>query len=73
MKYGLRHLIEPKDLLKTDILATFEQIHRSLSHDLKDKSKSGELKATISNLAFIGLRVNLPNILDTWNFEKTEF
>ena len=66
MKYGLRHPIEPKDLLKTDILATFEQIHRSLF-------KSGELKATISNLAFIGLRVNLPNILDTWNFEKTEF
>ena len=33
------------------ILTTFEQIHRSLSCDLKDERKSGELKATISNLA----------------------
>ena len=32
-------------------MATFEQIHRSLSRDLKDERKSGELKATISNLA----------------------
>ena len=29
LKYGLKHPIEPKHLLKTDILATFEQIHRS--------------------------------------------
>ena len=50
MKYGLKHPTEPKHLLKTDILATFEQIHHSLSRDLKDESKSGELKATISNL-----------------------
>ena len=26
LKYGLKHLIELKHLLKTDILATFEQI-----------------------------------------------
>ena len=31
-------------------MATFEQIHRSLSRHLKDERKSGELKATISNL-----------------------
>ena len=37
--------------MKTDILATFEQIHRSLSRHLKDDKKSGQLKATISNLA----------------------
>ena len=48
---GLKHPTEPKHLLKTDILATFEQIHHSLSRDLKDERKSGELKATISNLA----------------------
>ena len=36
LKYGLKHPIEPKHLLKTDILATFEQIHRSLLRDLKD-------------------------------------
>ena len=32
-------------------MVIFEQIHRSLSRDLKDERKSGELKATISNLA----------------------
>ena len=51
LKYGLKHPIEPKHLLKTDILATFEQIHRSLSRDLNGERKSGELKATISNIA----------------------
>ena len=51
MKYGLKHPIEPKHLLKTNILATFEQIHRSLSRDLKDERKSAELKAATSNLA----------------------
>ena len=51
LKYGLKHLKEPNRLLKTDILATFEQIHRSLSRNLKDGRKSGELKTTISNFA----------------------
>ena len=32
-------------------MVIFEQIHRSLSRDLKDERKSGEFKATISNLA----------------------
>ena len=50
MKYDLKHPIEPKHLLKTHILATFEQIHRSLSRELKDDRKSGQLKAIISNL-----------------------
>ena len=27
LKYGLKHSTEPKHLLKTDILTTFEQIH----------------------------------------------
>ena len=51
LKYGLKHSTEPKHLLKTDILTTFEQIHCSLLCDLKDERKSGELKATTSNLA----------------------
>ena len=29
LKYGLKYPIEPKHLLKTDIFATFEQIHYS--------------------------------------------
>ena len=41
----------PNHLLKIDILVTFEQIHRSLLHDLKDDRKSGELKAPILDLA----------------------
>ena len=32
-------------------MTTFEQIHRSLSRDLKDERKSGQLKATISKNA----------------------
>ena len=32
-------------------MTTFEQIHCSLLCDLKDERKSGELKATTSNLA----------------------
>ena len=51
MKYYLKHPIQPKHLLKIDILANFEQIHCSLSRNLKDERKSGELKATISNAA----------------------
>ena len=53
LKYGLKQPTEPKNLLKTDILATFGQIARSLLCNLKDKRKSSELKATISNLANI--------------------
>ena len=51
MRYDLKHPTEPKHLLKIDILATFEQIHRFLSRNLKDERKSGELKARTSNLA----------------------
>ena len=41
LKYCLKHPIKPKHLLKTNIFATFEQIHHSLSRDLKDERKSG--------------------------------
>ena len=60
LKYDLKHPIEPKHLLKTDILATFEQIHRSLSRDLKDERNPGELKAMISNLANVYWSSNKP-------------
>ena len=36
LEYGLKYHIEPKKLLKTDILGTFEQIHHSLSCNLKE-------------------------------------
>ena len=38
LKYCLKHPIEPKHLLKTDILATFEKLHRSLSRYLIEES-----------------------------------
>ena len=49
LKCCLKHPIEPKYLLEIAILETFEQIHRFLSHDLKDESKSGELTVSISD------------------------
>ena len=50
LKFGLKQPIEPKTLIKTDILTTFESIHRTLSRDLKYENHSGELKASLSNL-----------------------
>ena len=51
LKFGLKQPIEPKTLIKTNILSTFESIHRILSRDLKYENQSGELKASLSNLA----------------------
>ena len=51
LKVGLKQPIEPKMLTKTNILSTFEYIHRTLSHDLNYENQSGELKASLSNLA----------------------
>ena len=51
LKFGLKQPIEPKTLIKTDILSTFESIHRTLSRDLKYENQYGELKASLSNLA----------------------
>ena len=47
----MKQPIEPKTLIKTNILSTFESIHRILSRDLKYENQSGELKASLSNLA----------------------
>ena len=51
LKFGLKQPIEPKTLIKMDILSTFESIHRTSSRDLKYEKQSGELKAPLSNLA----------------------
>ena len=37
-KFDLNQLIEPKALIKTNILSTFEYIHQILSKDLKKKT-----------------------------------
>lgn len=65
-------LVSLLHLLKTDILAIFEQIHRSQYRDLKDESKSGELKQKQqfqSLQKFIDLPINLPKI----HLGNTEF
>ena len=51
LKFGLKQPIKPKTLIKTNILSTFESIHRTLSRDLKYENRSGELKSSLSNLA----------------------
>lgn len=46
--------------METDIPATFEEFHCFQLQNLNNKSKSGELKARISNLRkLIGLRIKL--------------
>ena len=41
LKFGLKQSIEPKRLIKTNILSTFESIHQTLSRDLKYENQSG--------------------------------
>ena len=48
---GLKHSIEPLRINKTDVLTTFDFIHRSMSKDLKHEKDAGEVKAKISYLA----------------------
>ena len=51
LKYGLKHSIEPLHINKTDVLTTFDFIHRSMSKDLKHEKDAGEVKAKMSYLA----------------------
>ena len=51
LKNGLTHAIPPNRVNKTDILVTFDLIHRMLKNDLKRQSDKGVLKTQISHLA----------------------
>ena len=51
LKYGLKHFTEPLHINKTDVLTTFDFIHRSMSKDLKHEKDVGEAKAKKSYLA----------------------
>ena len=51
LKYGLKNPIHPLQVNKTDILTTFDFIHRTLAKDLRDEEQSGEVKRKISNFA----------------------
>ena len=70
LKFGLKQSIEFKTPIKTDILSIFESIHQTLSRDLKYESKSGELKASLSNLVNIYWfnYKTTKNILRKYNF-----
>ena len=37
LKYGLKHPIHPLQVNKTDILTTFDFIHRAMTKDLRDE------------------------------------
>ena len=50
-KYGLKHAIEPRFISKTDVLTTFDFIHRAMNKDLKDNRDAGEVKTKLSYLA----------------------
>ena len=64
LKFGLKQPIEPKTLIKTDILSTFESIHRTLSRDLKYENQSGELKQLYQIWQrFTGRPINPPKTL----------
>ena len=51
LKYGLKHSIEPLHVNTTDVLTTFDFIHRSTCKDLKNEKDTGEVKAKIFYLA----------------------
>ena len=51
LKYGLQYAIPPRFIRKTDVLASFDTIHRVMKKDLKSEDKSIDLKSQISLLA----------------------
>ena len=51
LKNGLNHSIPPKRLIKSDILSTFEMVHRCMKEDLKDGKDPAALKAELSHMA----------------------
>ena len=51
LKNGLKHSIEPLYINKTDVLITFDFIHRSMSKYLKHEKDAGEVKAKMFYLA----------------------
>ena len=46
---------------KTDVCTTFEMIHRFMTKEIKEKEKTGELKAELSHLTNSYYHSNTPN------------
>ena len=65
LKYGLKHPIEPRFINKTNVLTTFDFIHRAMSKDLKDNRDAGEVKDKLSYLAnsYVNLYKPTKNLL----------
>ena len=51
LKNGLYFAIPPANLIKTNILVSFENICNCLTSNLKDKEKVGEIVSQLSHLA----------------------
>ena len=51
LKYGLKHPIELRFINETNVLTTFDFIHRGMSKDLKDNRDAAEVKAKLFYLA----------------------
>ena len=43
LKYGLKHPIHPLQVNQTDILTTFDFIHRAITKDLRDEKQSRDV------------------------------
>ena len=51
LKYGLKYPIESNFINKTDVLTTFDFIHRAMNKDLNYNREAGEVKVKLSYLA----------------------
>ena len=71
LKYGFKRPIEPRFINKTDVLTTFDFIHRAMNKDLKDNRDAGEVKAKLSYLAnsYVNSYKPTKNVLRSGNIE----
>ena len=69
LKYGLKHHIQPLQVNKTDILTTFDFIHRAMTKGLRGEKQSRQVKTKISNLAHIYANSYKPALHELKNSE----
>ena len=69
LKYGLKHHIQPLQVNKTDILTTFDFIHRAMTKGLRGEKQSRQVKTKISNLAHIYANSYKPALHELKNTE----
>lgn len=69
LKCGLKHHIQPLQVNKTDILTTFDFIHRAMTKGLRGEKQSRQVKTKISNLAHIYANSYKPALHELKNSE----